>query len=459
MATEEQTTLDGHFATVYGGAGAGQRLTISNRVVTKLAFPLEKIGTPGSGNVAYHIKRVSDNSDLAYKVQGNVTAIPDSVTWLEVTFATPVYINEEVRLLVINYGSGGPGNGLGIHAHWTSDIKAGEYFFTRSAVGVYTDYPVLGYDDGYIYTYETPATPTVTTQAVTAISGAIATGNGNITSLGAPNPTAHGVCWNTTGAPTTADNVKDVGAASATGAFTAAMTSLTAGTKYHVRAYAYNGYATSYGNEVVFWADKGTVFPSDAVARVSSIRHIYQPGLFRMQVGEGDLGFDIDVAEASVRGALDTAKEVEEAPPEPVVTAPPAPRAAAAPPPPPPPAPAAPARPDISRMLLHLPPEPAAPTAPTAPARLTEYAKKIGETPAAKALRARIEGRRAGVEAVVTPYAIDVLRQKEQSAKLLTELQRVQKAASAPGITSYARQVLIKRAIELKQQLEASYRR
>lgn len=176
-------------------------------------------------------------------------------------------------------------------------------------------------------------------------------------------------------------------------------------------------------------------YPSDAIARVSSIRHIYQPGSFRMQVGLGDLGFDVDVAEATVRGALDTAKPVEEAPPEPVVTKPSAITPTPAPSPPP----------------STLPPP--------KPAELTEYAKSILETPAAKALQARIAGLKAGVGAVISPYAIEVLREKPEEAKLLTDIQRIQKAASATGITSYARQVLIKKAIELKQQLESLYRK
>ncbi|MBV5343629.1 putative Ig domain-containing protein, partial [bacterium] len=78
--------------------------------------------------------------------------------------------------------------------------------------------------------------PTVTTQAVTAIAQTTATGNGNITDLGTSNPTAYGVCWNTAGSPTTADSKTDKGAISATGAFTADMTGLTANTKYYVRA-------------------------------------------------------------------------------------------------------------------------------------------------------------------------------------------------------------------------------
>jgi len=78
-------------------------------------------------------------------------------------------------------------------------------------------------------------------------------------------------------------------------------------------------------------------YPSDTLARVSSIRHICRPGFYRMQVGLGDIGFDIDVAEATVRKALDTAKETEEAPPEPSPAKPP--EAAPTPPAPEPPTP------------------------------------------------------------------------------------------------------------------------
>jgi len=97
-----------------------------------------------------------------------------------------------------------------------------------------------------------PIAPTVTTQAVSSIAATTATGNGNVTSLGVPNPTAHGVCWNTTGTPTVSDSKVNNGAKSATGAFTASMTSLSANTTYHVRAYATNTGGTSYGTEVTF---------------------------------------------------------------------------------------------------------------------------------------------------------------------------------------------------------------
>jgi hypothetical protein len=94
--------------------------------------------------------------------------------------------------------------------------------------------------------------PTVTTQPVSAIAAESAVGNGTITEMGASDATAHGVCWNTGGNPTTADEFTDEGGTSATGAFASAMTGLTPGTTFYVRAYATNASGTSYGSQVNF---------------------------------------------------------------------------------------------------------------------------------------------------------------------------------------------------------------
>lgn len=94
----------------------------------------------------------------------------------------------------------------------------------------------------------------VTTQAVTDITSTTATGNGNVTELGSPSPTAYGICWNTTGTPTTADSKVDKGAPSATGAFTASMTGLSPNITYYVRSFITNTSETTYGSEVSFTA-------------------------------------------------------------------------------------------------------------------------------------------------------------------------------------------------------------
>ncbi len=104
-----------------------------------------------------------------------------------------------------------------------------------------------------LYDFATNTVPTATTQAVTSISATTATGNGCITSLGVPNPTQYGVVWSTSSNPTVALDTKTVqGAASATGAFTSSITSLTPSTTYFVKAYATNSEGTVYGSEVSF---------------------------------------------------------------------------------------------------------------------------------------------------------------------------------------------------------------
>lgn len=55
-------------------------------------------------------------------------------------------------------------------------------------------------------TYNIPDPPTVTTAAISAITSSTATGGGTITDEGGSAVSAYGVCWNTTGTPTTADS-------------------------------------------------------------------------------------------------------------------------------------------------------------------------------------------------------------------------------------------------------------
>jgi len=128
----------------------------------------------------------------------------------------------------------------------------------------------MGTTYGGIQTFTTLKLPTITTQAVSSIAATTATGNGNITSLGIPNPTAYGVCWSTTsGAETATGNYVNNGSASGIGAFTASITGLASNTTYYVKAYATNTAGTSYGSEVSFTTLP--VAPTVTTQAVSSI--------------------------------------------------------------------------------------------------------------------------------------------------------------------------------------------
>lgn len=110
----------------------------------------------------------------------------------------------------------------------------------------------VGFKNVYYLETAGGTAPTVTTQAVTSITDTTATGNGNVTDDGGETITERGVCWNTSGTPTTSDSTAT--SAGTTGAFTASMTGLTSNTFYYVRAYAINSEGTSYGEEVTFRA-------------------------------------------------------------------------------------------------------------------------------------------------------------------------------------------------------------
>jgi len=93
--------------------------------------------------------------------------------------------------------------------------------------------------------------PTVIkTDSATSITSATAVSGGNVTNSGGSTVTAYGVCWSTSTAPDISDSKTTDG--SSTGSFTSNLTSLTANTRYYVRAYATNGQGTSYGPTMSF---------------------------------------------------------------------------------------------------------------------------------------------------------------------------------------------------------------
>lgn len=119
---------------------------------------------------------------------------------------------------------------------------------------VYVQYRDRLYNSSSLYldSIIVTAAPVVTTGAVTGITLTTATANGNLISLGVPNPTAYGIVWNTTGNPTTGSSNINLGVPSSTGAYIASITGLSTGITYYVKAYATNSAGTFYGAQVTF---------------------------------------------------------------------------------------------------------------------------------------------------------------------------------------------------------------
>lgn len=149
--TEEQTQHNFSWG-LYSTAEtrAGQKLTISNRQVTKLGFWLLKVNSP-TGDVTLTMRKVSDDSLIYSKVWGDAADLTTDPVYEEVEFDTPETINEEVRILA-EFSGGDANNQVKVRMQAT-DVKADEQFCVYETPD-WTDY--AAYDSAYRYTYYLP---------------------------------------------------------------------------------------------------------------------------------------------------------------------------------------------------------------------------------------------------------------------------------------------------------------
>lgn len=143
------------------------------------------------------------------------------------------------------YIPGGSGNGSfsssisGLTQSTTYYVRA----YASNSVGT-------AYGNQISFTTSSYALPTLTTTTATSITQTTAISGGNVTSDGGATVTSKGICYNTTGNPTTSNSV--VSSGSGTGSFISNLTGLNTGTTYYVRAFATNSVGTSYGNQISF---------------------------------------------------------------------------------------------------------------------------------------------------------------------------------------------------------------
>ncbi|MFH1120365.1 MAG: SusF/SusE family outer membrane protein [Bacteroidota bacterium] len=141
---------------------------------------------------------------------------------------------------------------------YSGDINTATFNVILSGLDYATKYYVRAYAtnaSGTLYGEEfdfttLPVIPTVSTAAITDITGISATGGGNITNNGGAEVTARGVCFGLTENPTILDGktVDGLGL----GEYVSAITGLAGSTTYHVRAYAINSAGVAYGADVSF---------------------------------------------------------------------------------------------------------------------------------------------------------------------------------------------------------------
>ena len=111
--------------------------------------------------------------------------------------------------------------------------------------------------------------PAITGAKITYVSNTFATCGGTISTDGGAAVTARGVCWNTSANPSITNSKTSNG--TGTGTFISKATGLTAGTLYHIRAYATNSSGTSYGGDSTFTTLATIVIPTVTKTAASSI--------------------------------------------------------------------------------------------------------------------------------------------------------------------------------------------
>ncbi|PKD18799.1 hypothetical protein APR41_17480, partial [Salegentibacter salinarum] len=145
-----------------------------------------------------------------------------------------------------------------------------------------------GYATTLSIPWEMPAhtLPSVATSLVSTITATGATLSSEVTSDGGESVTERGFVYATSASPTTADNKVKVG--TGTGAFSQALTGLTAETTYYVRAYAINSEGTSYGSEEIFTTPAIPVPPTftSAPSTVVEYGELYSYSITATSVGE-----------------------------------------------------------------------------------------------------------------------------------------------------------------------------
>ena len=146
------------------------------------------------------------------------------------------------------------GSGTGEFSHNITGLSASTTYYARAYA---TNRNGTYYASNIVSFTTTDGLPTVTTASVTNITATTAKCGGNVTNNGGHNVTARGVCWNTMGSPDLNDPHTTNG--NGNGAFTSNITDLVVGSTYYVRAYATNSEGTSYGDELSFTTNDGSI--------------------------------------------------------------------------------------------------------------------------------------------------------------------------------------------------------
>jgi uncharacterized protein (TIGR02145 family) len=241
-----------------------------------------------SAGTTYHVRAYATNSagtaygnDLSFATTATLpTLTTTAVTSITLTTAVSggtITSNGGALITVSGVCWGTSASPTIAGSHSTDGTATGSFTSNITGLSGGTTYHVRAYatnNAGTAYgndlSFTTSVTvPTLTTAAITSITLTTAVSGGTITSNGGALITVSGICWATTPNPVATGSHTTDG--TATGSFTSNLTGLSAGTTYHVRAYATNNAGTGYGNDVLFTTTTAPSVPTLTTIAVTSI--------------------------------------------------------------------------------------------------------------------------------------------------------------------------------------------
>lgn len=173
------------------------------------------------------------------------------------------------------------------------DWGIGVFYYNLIGLENYIEYYFRAYATNWVdttygewLTFTTLRTyPTVTVQAPINFFPTTVTANGNITALGGENSTIRGFEWGLSKRATWSQHLDG---SFTIGAFTEALTGLTANTEYWIRAYATNSIGTAYSEWIQFQTAAVGVIPTGTKIDICSD---YTGYTYQLQKSETDNGF------------------------------------------------------------------------------------------------------------------------------------------------------------------------
>ncbi|HUI31035.1 MAG TPA: pectinesterase family protein [Candidatus Acidoferrales bacterium] len=220
-------------------------LTLTQDAATSTTYTTELINsTPASNTLPSTLDAVS-TARYFHIVKGTGANVSSATIQLNYDTNDGVDVSNKDYIRIAK--DDGAGNWINLGGSGTANNTGSilsNTFGTSTSLGTLTtnDFVIA-----HVNPASVPVPPTLTTDSLINISTTFATSGGVISNDGNAAITAKGVCWNTTGTPTTSDNFTNDGTTSTP--YTSSITGLSAGTTYYVRAYATNSAGTGYGNQ------------------------------------------------------------------------------------------------------------------------------------------------------------------------------------------------------------------